>query len=99
MHQNNVYKLGSGSVLNFTIDGSELITTASLSNIWESVSGVAPNWNYTPATGSPLINFGQNLGYTVDFVGKPITGLPDAGIIDRTSIVVQPFRALLKFVQ
>ena len=99
VHQNNVYKLGSGSVLNFTIDGTELITTASLANIWESVSGAAPNWNYTPATGSPLINFGQSLGYTTDFLGKSIQGNPDAGIIERSAVVQTPFRALLKFVE
>lgn len=95
-HENNIYKLGTGSVLNYTIGGTELTSSATF---WESTLGYPTSWNYTPSTGSPLINFGQNLGYTTDFIGKPISGLPDAGIIERTAVVVQPFRALLKFVE
>lgn len=96
VHENNIYKLGTGSVLNFSINASERTTSGTL---WESTLGRPESWNYTPAAGSLLIDFGLNLGYTTDFIGKAITGLPDAGIIERTAPVTQPFKALLKFVE
>ncbi len=79
-HQDNIYRLGSGSVLNFTMGSSELTTT---SNVFTSTTASDPlQWNYAPATGSPAIDFGQNLGLTRDFAGNAVPSVPNAGILE-----------------
>lgn len=80
-HEDNIYRLGSGSVLDFTMNPSELVTS---SPIWMSTTGEALNWDYRPATNSPAVDFGQTVGLSVDFVGNsvPAANNPDAGIIE-----------------
>ena len=78
LHQNNVYNLGAGSTLNFTIHPSETATTI---NNWVNVSDPsAANWDLHLVSTAPARNFGQTLtGLTVDFDGVPIGSPPDAG--------------------
>jgi hypothetical protein len=93
---NNIY-LMTGSAIGYTINGTEVTNPSGA--MFEGQTGPALNWNYTPAVGSRAIDFGTSVGLTQDFIGKAIQGLPDAGIIERTGTVQQPFRSLLKFVQ
>ena len=90
-HTNNVYHLGTGSVLNFTLSSSELSTTAT---IFSSTSGTDPlAWNFAPATGSPAIDFGVNLGMARDFAGNAVTGTPNAGILETGGTTTSPLAA------
>ena len=85
LHQNNIYKLLNGSSLNFTADVSEFSTTSASFNVITNETNINPGlWNFVPSAGSLAINFGQNLGYTKDFSGNTIIGLPDAGILEYT---------------
>lgn len=88
VNQNNIYKLGSGSVLNFTQGATELITTAP---IWTSTTGNALAWDYRPLASSQAIEFGQNIsGINRDFVGNGINGKPEVGILEYGIITVPP---------
>ncbi len=79
-HEDNIYRLGSGSVLNFTIGSTEMSTTAP---IFTSTTATDPlQWNYIPVTASPAIDFGQNLGLTRDFAGNTVPSVPNAGILE-----------------
>lgn len=80
-HEDNIYHLGTGSVLNFTANSSELTTTA---NLFANVSASDPLlWDYTPVASSPAIDFGQNLGLTKDFAGNTVPSIPNAGILEN----------------
>ncbi len=81
IHENNVYKLSNASYTNFTLNPSEITTSQT---IWTNTSNTnAVLWDFTPTSNSQLINFGQNIGLTVDFVGNSIVSLPDAGVIEK----------------
>lgn len=87
VHENNVYKLGSGSVLNFTQNPSELITTT---NYWTSTTSSDPTtWNFRPIAGSVIVDRGTNVGLTTDFAGTsvPQGASPDAGIYEYVTTV------------
>lgn len=80
VHEDNIYKLGSGSVLNFTAGSTELTTTSS---IFSDAAAADPlQWNFAPATGSVAIDFGQNVGLARDFAGNTVPALPNAGILE-----------------
>ncbi len=81
IHENNVYKLSNSSYINYTINSNELTTSQTL---WaNTINANAVLWDLTPSSNSPLINFGQNVGLTSDFIGNPIISLPDAGVIEK----------------
>lgn len=80
VHTNNIYRMTAGS-LGITKHASEL--QSSTATLFTSTSGDPSVWNYALPAGSPAINFGVNVGYTKDFIGNPIIGLPDAGILER----------------
>lgn len=83
VHEDNIFKLGTGSILNFTAHSTELVTTSS--TIFANSSSADPLvWDFKPHTSSPAIDFGQTVGFTVDFVGNPVpaANAPDAGIIE-----------------
>ena len=85
-HENNIYKLLSGSTLGFTSGATEYVATASTYNIITSETNVDPVlWNFIPFSGSKAVNFGQNLGYTKDFGGNLIIGGVYAGIYNIIS--------------
>lgn len=92
---NNIYMVSGGSVVNYTLNGTE--ATGTFATMWESTLGPALSWNLTPGPSSQAINFGTPVGFTKDFNGKNITGNPDAGIIERQA-VVREFKTYLKFV-
>ena len=76
-HQYNVYKFSGGADTNYSediphvdgvIDPTELITTANVNTIFEDVTNSNPAlWNFHPKTGSPLLDFGHNVGELLDF--------------------------------
>jgi hypothetical protein len=85
VHENNVYKLSNNSIANFTLSASEVATT---SNFWTNTSASNPvNWDYNPAPGSVLLEFGQAVGQTVDHIGNAISGLPEAGVLEKVNTV------------
>ncbi|MEO6669144.1 MAG: T9SS type A sorting domain-containing protein [Ferruginibacter sp.] len=79
-HEDNIYHLGTGSILNFTIGSSELTTAATL--FTNTSAGDPTSWDYAPAAGSPSIDFGQNLGIARDFAGNTVPSVPNAGILE-----------------
>lgn len=84
VHEDNIYKLGTGSLLNFTAHSSELVTTSN--SIFANSSHADPrNWDFNPAAASPAVDFGQTVGFVRDFVGNPVpmAAAPDAGIIEK----------------
>ncbi len=88
IHENNIYKLSNNSTLNFTINPSELLTSQT---VWTNTVSSDPSlWDFTPSASSQLINFGQNLGYQHDILNNSIVALPDAGVIEKSIIVVSP---------
>ncbi|WP_255156647.1 T9SS type A sorting domain-containing protein [Ferruginibacter sp. HRS2-29] len=81
-HENNIYHLGTGSVLGFTANASELSTMASL---FTSIAGTDPElWNYNPLAASPAVDFGRSVGLTRDFAGTSVAGnsTPNAGMLE-----------------
>lgn len=85
-HTNNIYKLSNGSVTNFTLDGTEVSTSAA---IWVNAANLDPiTWNYNLLSNSPAINAGVNVGITRDFNNQIVSNPPDAGILEYT--VVSP---------
>jgi hypothetical protein len=85
-HENNIYHLGTGSVLGFTANASELSTMASL---FTSVAGTDPEvWNYNPLAASPAIDFGRSVGLTRDFAGTSVVGnsTPNAGMLEGGTV-------------
>ncbi|MEO6669146.1 MAG: T9SS type A sorting domain-containing protein [Ferruginibacter sp.] len=82
-HEDNIYHLGTGSILNFTIGSTEMTTSAVL---FTNTNPSDPTtWDYAPPTGSPAIDFGQNLGITKDFAGNTVPAVPNAGILESGS--------------
>lgn len=83
LHSNNVFRMSAG-VPGITLNNTELLSSSA--SIFQSVEGNPITWNSSPAAGSPTIDFGINLGYTVDYNGQPIIGKPDAGALESTGI-------------
>jgi hypothetical protein len=81
-HENNIYKLGTGSILNFTLGSNEVSTTSS--TIFSNSTSADPlNWDFQPRSGSPAVDFGQALGLSRDFIGTPVPAIaPNAGILE-----------------
>ncbi|MFT3911845.1 MAG: T9SS type A sorting domain-containing protein [Ferruginibacter sp.] len=79
-HQDNIYQLSNNSVPNFTLGTTELSTSAAI--LTNTTAADPQSWDYTPITGSPAIDFGQNLGLTKDFAGNIVPAVPNAGILE-----------------
>ena len=86
VHSNNIYRMASGS-LGITLNSSELLSTNA--SLFTSVAGAPADWDYALPSTSAAINFGTNVGLTTDFAGNPISGNPDAGILEYAATVVQ----------
>jgi hypothetical protein len=80
-HTNNIYKLSGGSVLNFTLSGTEISTSAA---IWIDAANVNPiSWNFNLINTSPAINAGVAIsGLTRDFNNQVVSNPPDIGILE-----------------
>lgn len=79
-HNNNIYKFLTGGTTNYTINVNELITSIIP---FTDVSNSNPElWNYYPNTNSQAIDFGVNVGFSVDYYGNNIVNQPDAGILE-----------------
>lgn len=84
-HAKNIYKMSGGSAVGFSLDGSELNTSAA---VWVSTSGDPINWNYHLTSGSPAIDFGAVIpGAVTDYAGILISGTPEAGIYEFVTLV------------
>lgn len=69
-HTNNLYQLGAGSVLNFTMTSTE---RSSITPVWINISSPNPiAWDYRPLPGSLAIGRGINVGLKYDFYEIPI---------------------------
>jgi hypothetical protein len=95
-HTNNLYNLGSGSVLNFTLGGTEKSESAS---IWQSQSDAnAINWNYQLLSNSSARGMGTNVGFATDYAGKAVPSTPDAGIYQfqtgQTTVITKGIKFL-----
>ena len=85
VHENNIYKLGTGSLLNFTQNNSELL--ANSTTLFTNTQATDPyQWNFLPSSTSPAIRFGQNLGLSKDFAGNAVNTTPNAGILETTLV-------------
>lgn len=79
-HTNNLYNLGSGSVTNFTLTGTEK-TISAATTIWQDQTNTnAANWNYQLKQGSDAIKAGVSVGISQDYAGKQVPAIPDLGI-------------------
>jgi hypothetical protein len=88
IHENNVYRLATGSVLNFNPGASERITTQ---NLFTSITGDPSTWNYQPLATSPASNAGQWVGIDRDIIGTPVAQIPCAGAYEYLSTTpIQP---------
>ena len=83
VHENNIYNLATGVTFSVSdsipINSSELRTTTVQ---WRNITGDSFNWDYRLLTGAAAINFGTNVGLTLDFSGNTVTIPPDAGILE-----------------
>ena len=81
VHTNNVFKITNGGSTNITLGSTESLTTATF---WTSTTNSNPlYWDYTPLSGSILVNKGIYLSLTQDYLGKSIVGIPDIGVIEN----------------
>jgi parallel beta-helix repeat protein len=85
VHSNNIFRMASGS-LGITLNSSELLSTNA--SLFTNVSGAPADWNYSLNSSSAAINFGTNVGLSKDFAGNAISGNPDAGMLEYTSVSV-----------
>lgn len=92
VHSNNIYRLAGGS-LNFSTDATELNIGTATSVFGNTSSSDPVNWDYTPNASSPAIDFGINLGFTIDIKGNPVfTGKsPDAGTVETVDATINIF--------
>jgi hypothetical protein len=87
---NNVFRLGSGSVLNYTA-GSRDTTVSTGTLIWKSESGSPTAWDYYLRPGSAAIERGVAIsGFTADKAGIGIIGKPEAGIYEYGTTTPPP---------
>ncbi len=88
VHTNNIYKLSNGSVLNFSLNPTEISTQ---NVIWDNTTSNNPiEWNYNLTQNSQAINLGVDVGLVRDFIGTRISQRPDAGILERNVITPTP---------
>ena len=81
-HEDNIYKLTNNSLVGFTLHSSELSTSAAI--FVNTTPAIPVSWNYAPATASPAIDFGQNVGLLKDFAGNAVPATPNSGVLENT---------------
>jgi hypothetical protein len=80
-----------GGSLGYTMDASEKILQADVSLFKDITSSSNPiSWDYDLQPASVAVDFGQNLGLTIDYYGKavPFGGVADAGIAENISVIL-----------
>lgn len=87
VHSNNIFKIRNG-ILGINLNKSELL--ANNSQIFADTIGDPIGWDYQVPVNSPAINFGTNVGILKDFIGNPIIGKPDAGILENQTVNTIP---------
>ncbi len=93
-HQNNFYHTAGGSVVDYTLSGSEATTAL---NMWTGQAGAAEAWDYTPMATGALINSGQNLGYTLDYAGRAVSDPPESGAYEYVTPVTGCAGCIISF--
>jgi hypothetical protein len=88
-HRNNIYYIKGGflnpTTLGGTIGAGELVTT---NQIFTDTTSLFPeNWDLHLSPNSPAIGGGYPLGFSTDFGGTSISGTPDIGLFEFTSVV------------
>jgi hypothetical protein len=75
-HSNNVYQMLNGASVGYSLGSGEKQANPLLVNVGGG--------DYHLQAGSPAINAGMNLGYTLDYAGKtvPQGGVPDIGAFE-----------------
>jgi hypothetical protein len=87
-HTNNLYKLSGGSITNFTLDPTEIL---SQNTIWVNTLPINPlEWDYNLIDDSQAINAGTDVGLVRDATGNPLYLAPDMGVFEKYSIVSIP---------
>lgn len=81
IHTNNIYHLTKGT-LGITLNSNEQSQKGTL---FVDTTGDPANWNYNILPGNSAIGFGTNVNIAKDFVGNPVVGNPDAGILQFIS--------------
>ena len=81
VHSNNIYRMSSGSI-DFSINPNEYFSRTE--NLFSSVVGEPEKWIIDPSPESIAIDYGVILDFKNDFNGKPIIGIPDAGILESS---------------
>lgn len=91
IHSNNIFRLSGNSSTGFTLNSTELTTSAAF---WTNTTTANPaNWNYVPVSGSALINRGVNVGLAYDFGGNNVGSVPEIGVYEEATSVPSNFQA------
>jgi hypothetical protein len=88
-HDNNIYYLSTGSI-GYTLNASEEKLVAN-TGIFTDISNADPElWDYTLASTSAAIDFGQSVGLNRDYSNNavPSGSAPDAGILELQQVVL-----------
>lgn len=80
VHNNNFYRMSAGFV-GLPLNNFEFFSTNV--ELFTNYSGFPKFWDYNLSTNAPVINAGVPVGFTKDFMGTPIIGMPDLGILEK----------------
>jgi hypothetical protein len=95
IHTNNIYRMSSGT-LGITLESSEIFSDSI--NLFSSTGGTPAEWDYALVRGCVAIDNGIDVGINQDFIGNPIAGNPDIGMLEYTiSIFVKSTSKILLF--
>lgn len=87
VHQNNCYRLFTGSVTNFSLGSGEVYTSAA---VFVSTTGDPSAWDLHLSGSAAAINLGQNLSFSTDFEGSSVSDPPEAGVYEYGGVVSAP---------
>ena len=77
-YRNNVYRMGGTSTVGNAYQIGEFGTTSKIFNDTSNINPIL--WNFSLFSGSPAIDAGTVTGFSPDFAGVPVVGVPEAGI-------------------
>lgn len=101
VHENNIYRMAGGN-LNFAPHASEIVLTGAQNLFTDTTNADPALWDFFPAANGAQVDFGQNLGFTLDFNNQavPFGDAPDAGILEsnrpKIAVMFGPVTASVK---